>query len=274
MKRKDVLHYTLTLLVVLLFVLPLYWVVMASLGKTGSPPTEIPWWQPNPQWQNYNEIFEMIPLARQIGNSLWVVSVAVPLTLLTASFGGFAMAQLPDRARRALLWFSIIALVIPPASVWIFRFQILKLLQLVDTLGALMVPAVAGTTPLFVLLFYWAFRNIPNELFEAARLEGANALHLWFRIALPLAMPTSVTVAVLCFALYWSDFVGPVLYLYDPTTYTLPIGLQLLNQLDSTNWALLMAGAVVMTAPIILLVLLVQRLFLHEFSLAELFGKN
>lgn len=274
MGRKDRVAYGLTVLVVLLFILPLYWVVMASLGETGSPPTEIPWWQPNPQWQNYTEIFEMVPLARQIGNSLWVVLIAVPLTLLTASFGGFAMAQLPDGPRRAMLWFSIIALVIPPASVWIFRFQILKLLQLVDTLGALIVPALAGTTPLFVLLFYWAFRNIPNELFEAARLEGANALHLWGRIAMPLALPTTVTVSVLCFALYWSDFVGPVLYLYDPQTYTLPIGLQLLNQLDSTNWPLLMAGAVVMTAPIIGLVLLVQRLFLHEFSLADLFGKN
>jgi multiple sugar transport system permease protein len=274
MRLKAWVRYGLTLAIVLLFVLPLYWVVMASLGETGSPPTEIPWWQPNPQWQNYREIFEMVPLARQIGNSLWVVVVAVPLTLLTASFGGFAMAQLPDAPRRVMLWFSLIALVIPPASVWIFRFQVLKLLQLVDSLGALMIPALAGTTPLFVLLFYWAFRNIPNELFEAARLEGANALHLWSRIALPLAIPTTVTVAVLCFALYWSDFVGPVLYLYDPQTYTLPIGLQLLNQLDSTNWPLLMAGAVVMTAPIIGLVLLVQRLFLHEFSLADLFGKN
>lgn len=274
MRRKTWWQYGLTLLIVLIFVLPLYWVVMASLGPTGSPPTEIPWWQPNPQWQNYAKIFEIVPLGRQIGNSLWVALIAVPVTLLTASFGGFAMAQLPDPARRAMLWFSVITLVIPPASVWIFRFQILKLLQLVDSLGALIVPAVAGTTPLFVLLFYWAFRNIPNELFEAARLEGANAFQLWSRIALPLSIPTSVTVAVLCFALYWSDFVGPVLYLYDPKTYTLPIGLQLLNQLDSTNWPLLMAGAVVMTAPIVLLVLVLQRLFLHEFSLADLFSKN
>ncbi len=274
MRRKEWMYYGLTLVVVLLFVLPLYWVVMASLGETGSPPTEIPWWQSAPQWQNYRKVFEMVPLARHIGNSLWVVAIAVPLTLLTASLGGFAMSQLPDGPRRTMLWFSIVALVIPPASVWIFRFQILKLLQLVDTLGALIVPALAGTTPLFVLLFYWAFRNIPNELFEAARLEGAHALQLWGRIAMPLALPTTVTVSVLCFALYWSDFVGPVLYLYDPQTYTLPIGLQLLNQLDSTNWPLLMAGAVVMTFPVVGLILLVQRLFLHEFSLADLFGKN
>jgi multiple sugar transport system permease protein len=273
-KPKGWVQYGLTIGVVLLFVLPLYWVFMASLGETGNPPTVIPWWQSNPQWQNYNTIFEMVPLARHIGNSLWVVAIAVPVTILTASWGGFAMAQLPDHPRRLLLWFSVVALVIPPASVWIFRFQVLKLLQLVDTLGALMVPAIAGTTPLFVLLFYWAFRNIPNELFEAARLEGSNALTLWWRVGMPLAIPTTVSVAVLCFALYWSDFVGPVLYLYNPETYTLPIGLQLINQLDSTSWNLLMAAAVVMTAPIILLVLLVQRFFLHEFSLAELFSKN
>ena len=97
---------------------------------------------------------------------------------------------------------------------------------------------------------------------------------MWRRVAMPLAIPTTVTVAVLCFALYWSDFVSPVLYLYNPQIYTLPVGLQILNQMDSTNWPLLMAGAVVLTVPIVVLVFLLQRLFLHEFSLAELFSKN
>ncbi len=268
-------QYGLVVLLAALFVLPLYWVVVASLGKTGSaPPLGVTWWVNNPQWQNYATIFDIVPLSRNLRNSLLVVGIAVPLSILTASLAGFAMSQLPNYIRRFLLWYSIAALIIPSAAVWIYRFQILRILQLIDTLGALIIPAVAGTSPLFVLLFYWAFRNIPKELFEAARLEGAEAFEVWWRVAMPLAIPTTVTVAVLCFALYWSDFVGPVLYLYDPQTYTLPVGLQLLNQMDSTNWPLLMAGAVVLTLPVVALVFLVQRLFLHEFSLAELFSKN
>jgi multiple sugar transport system permease protein len=125
-----------------------------------------------------------------------------------------------------------------------------------------------------VLLFYWSFRRIPPEIFEAARLEGANPLLIWWRIALPLARSTSVGVIVLTFVMYWSDFINPVLYLYRPETYTLPVGLQILKQLDATNWPLLMAGAAFMTAPIVVLFVFLQRHFLSDMSLGELFERN
>ena len=135
---------------------------------------------------------------------------------------------------------------------------------LINTPFALIVPALAGSSPLFVLLFYWTFRRIPKDLFELARLDGAGALIVWRRIALPMAVPTTVAVGVLAFLFYWSDFINPLMYLRSQEFYTLPVGLQQLQQLDKTNWPLLMAGAVLMAGPAVVMFLFVQRYFLRD----------
>jgi multiple sugar transport system permease protein len=263
------------LILTVLWILPLWWVIVASLRQPGlAPLMSIEWWPSQPYWGNYREIFQILPLARYSVNSLIVVAVAAPVTLLTASLAGFSMAQLPDAPRRRLLLINVALLMIPAASVWLFRFQILRWLNLLDSLGAIIIPAFAASNPLFVLLFYWAFRSIPAELFEAARLDGADAWTVWRRIAMPLAFPTTACVLVLTFVMYWSDFVNPVLYLHDPANYTLAIGLQIFNQLDATNWPLLMAAAVYMAAPVVLLFVVLQRLFLHDLSPANLWSRN
>ena len=87
-----------------------------------------------------------------------------------------------------------------------------------------------GSSPLFVLLFYWTFRRVPSQLFEAARLDGAGILVIWAWIAMPLARPTTITVAVLAFMFYWSDFVSPLLYLKSESRYTLPVGLRVCSR--------------------------------------------
>jgi len=171
------------------------------------------------------------------------------------------MAQLGRRARRWLLVLSIGILMAPLMVVWLARYVLIARLGLVDSYLGLLAPALMGSSPLFVLLFYWGFRRMPVELFEAARLEGAAPLAIWRRVAMPLARPTTATVAVLTFILYWNDFINPLLYLKSPDLYTLSIGLQQLQQLDSTNWPLLLAGSVVMTVPVIVLFFLAQRQF-------------
>jgi multiple sugar transport system permease protein len=225
---------------------------------------------PNPLvWSNYAAIFAMLPLARYALNSLLVAAVAVPVTLLTASWAGFAMAQLPAHYRRRLAVLSIALLMVPITALWLTRYIFFAWVGLTNTYGALWAPALMGTSPLFVLLFYWAFRRLPAELYEAARLEGAQALTIWWRLALPLARPTVVAVGLLTFLVYWSDFLNPMLYLRTQALYTLPLGVQQLRQLDRSNWPLLMAAAVVMTGPAVLVFLGVQRYFLGEDGLAE-----
>jgi multiple sugar transport system permease protein len=269
------LKYIIGAVISLIFILPLYWGFVASLRPIGLPPAlSIEWWPSDPAWENYRQIFETVPLARYTKNSLIVVAFAVPITTMIASLAGFGLSQISDeRFRNQMMQFNIIALMIPGAAVWIFRFLIIKWLGLIDTLWALILPSFAATTPLFVLLFYWGFRHVPGEMFEAARLDGAGPLKLWWRLALPLARPTLTGVIVLTFVLYWSDFITPVIYIFNPQHYTLAIGLEIIKQMDLTNIPLLMAAATYMAVPVIFLFWFLQRFFLHDLSLANLFDR-
>lgn len=254
--------HALALAVAAVFLVPGLWVLAASLRQPGLPPPATIEWLPDPlAWSNYARIFEVLPLARYLGNSLLVAGLAVPLTILVASWAGFAMALLPPRTRYALLALAVVARMIPLTAVWLTRFLVLRELGVIDTILALLAPVWLGSSPFFVLIFYWSFRRQPAAVFEAARLEGAGALRTWASIAMPLARPAVAAVALLTFVQYWSDFMNPLLYLKSDDRTTLALGLRVLQQLDATNWPLLMAGAVVMMLPVLLLLLVVQRAF-------------
>ena len=253
--------------IVLAFALPLVWMLVASLRTPGLAPPRGVEWLPQPlSWSNYPALFKLLPLGRYFLNSLILCGLAVGFTLLIASWAGFGMAQLGRRARRWLLLLSIGILMAPLMVVWLARYVLIARLGLVDSYLGLLAPALMGSSPLFVLLFYWGFRRMPVELFEAARLEGAAPLSIWRRVAMPLARPTTATVAVLTFILYWNDFINPLIYLKSQSLYTLAIGLQQLQQLDRTNWPLLLAAALVMTLPVVLLFIITQRYYLQDYS--------
>lgn len=247
------------------FLVPLAWIVAASLRAPGLPPPRTIEWLPNPAtWSNYQAIFQIVPLGRYALNSLWVASLAVILTAVTASWTGLAMALVSPRWQRRLALLCVALLLVPAGALWLPRFVLFTWIGLMDSYGALLAPALMGSSPLFVLLFYWTYRRLPAELFESAVLDGAGLLTIWWRLALPLSRATLVAVGILTFLMYWSDFINPLLYLKTPDLYTLPIGLQQLKQMDRTQWPLLLAGAVVMTAPTVALFLIVQRFFLGE----------
>ncbi|HMA33098.1 MAG TPA: carbohydrate ABC transporter permease [Chloroflexia bacterium] len=256
------LHYALAVLVGGLFVVPLAWMASTSLRPAGIPAAGgFEWLPPVLSLANYPRIFSALPLGRYLGNSILVVAVAVPLTLLTGSLAGFALAQLPARLRNGLVGVSVAALLVPAMALWITRFLVYKAIGILDTPLALIAPAIMGTSPLYVLIFAWAFARVPRDLYEQARLDGAGAWRIWWTIALPLVRPAITAVAILATVAYWSDFISPLLYLNNQAYYTLPVGIQALQQMNRTNWPVLMAGAVVLTAPVLGLFLVAQRFF-------------
>ena len=226
-----------------LFVLPLLWAALAALRPAGTPLAS-PLLAARPTLAAFGRLASVIPLWRFSANSLLVVALAVPLTLLTASWAGFAMARLPRPAQRRWVLVSLLALMVPGVALWSARFLLYSRLSLIDSLWVLIAPAFMGSSPFFVLMFYRAFRRIPTAIYDAARLDGASLLHTWRRVALPIARPTAAAVAVLTFVLYWGDTLSPLLYLSDVNHYTLPVGLELLAQLARADYPLLMAGAV------------------------------
>ncbi len=274
-RLASALFHLVGVLISIACLLPLYWVAVASLRQPGLPPPRaIEWWPSAAHWDNYAELFRIVPMARYVLNSLIVVAIAVPVTVLVAALAGFAMSQLGAAWRQRLVVASVALLLIPGMAIWTLRFYILNKLGLIDSLAALIAPAVAGGNPLFILLYYRACFRIPPELYESARLEGAGAWTAWRRVALPLVRPTTAAVTVLAFALYWGDFTTPVLYIYRPDLYTLPIGLQLVRQMGSTNIPLQMAGSVLMIAPVLVLFLGLQRLFLTNLTFNEVTNDN
>lgn len=252
----------LRLAVAALFLLPVLWMVSASFFPRGAPLPQS--WRLLPlgaTLSHYGRVWGLVPFARFAANSLLVMATAVPLTIVTSSWAGLSMALLPRRSQQRLVLLSLAVLLVPGIALWSARFFIYKQLGWLDSTWALIAPAWMGSSPFYVLMFYRAFRRIPRAIFDAARLDGAGVLPTWWQVALPIARPTAIGVAILSFVLYWGDFISPLLYLSTERQYTLPIALQLLQQMDRSDWPLLMAAAVMATAIPVLIFLIAQPYF-------------
>lgn len=247
------------------FLLPLIWAVATSLRPVGAPlPREMEWIPSPAAWENYRAVFDIVDAVRFAFNSLLVAAVAVPLTILFASLAGFAMSQLSLRTRSRLVALSALCLMVPLTAIWIPRFLLFKEAGLMNRRAALMVPSLMGTTPFFALLFLWAFLNVPREVYDAARLDGAGAYRIWAGIGLPQAKAAGITVAVLAFVHYWNSFVEPLLLMRTADKFTASLGLRMLYSLDSTNWPIVMAGSVLTIVPAVTVFVLAQRAFMRE----------
>ncbi|RPJ23087.1 MAG: carbohydrate ABC transporter permease [Chloroflexi bacterium] len=267
MKINRWLNHLVSLGIAGLFLLPLFWMFSASLRAPGLPPPRGIEWIPSPlTFSNYARLFEILPLDRYIFNSLYISTIGVLLTLLTASWAGLGMSLLGKRARLRLLILSAILQIIPITAVWLTRFLLFAWIGVTNSRLPLLAPALMGSSPLFVLLFYWTFRRVDRAIFETAQLDGANLLQIWWKVGLPLARPALMAVGLLSFLYYWNDFITPLLYLRSQSLFTLPVGLLQLQEMDKTNWPLLMAASAVMTIPAVIIFSVLQRALLWQDS--------
>lgn len=265
--KPNAIHLPAILISLLLF-MPLLWMLVGSLAETGAARRTLGevlgTISLGSLSDNYAEIFRIVPLGRYFLNSLLVSTLGVALTLLTASWAGFAMAQLPRRMRRWLIGLSIVLLMTPVTALWLTRFLLFSWLGVSNSYLPLLAPALMGSSPLFILLFYWSFRRIPLEMFESAYLEGATPLLNWRLVAMPQAAPAVMAVGLLAFLFYWNDFINPLLYLRSQKLYTLALGLNQIRAMDQTEFPLLLAASLVMTIPALVVFLLAQRSLLGK----------
>jgi multiple sugar transport system permease protein len=250
--------------ITLLFLLPLASMFVGSLRKSGLPPPRGIEWLPNPiSWDNYAQVFQLVPMGRYMVNTLVVELMAVPVTLLVASWAGFALSQLSAKFSRRVITAALLMLLLPETALWVSRFIEYRLTNLLNTPFALAATSIFGTSPLFTLIFYWTFRRVPNETWEAARVDGAGAFRTWWSLGVPMARAAFAAVGVLTFVYHWREFREPLLYIRDFDKYTLSVGLAYLEQLDRTNLPILMAGSVIVTIPILIIFLIAQPFFLE-----------
>ncbi|PZF99047.1 carbohydrate ABC transporter permease [Micromonospora deserti] len=251
--------------VILVFVPPLLLLVSGSLTEPGLPPSPTPQLVPDPvSGTGYRQAVEIGGLLRASVNSVLVAVVAVPLSVLVASLAGFALARLAPRTTATVVAASLVALMVPATALLVPRFAIFRALGLTDTLVPLIAPALLGTSPLYVLVYYLAFRALPADLYDACLVEDLSPMRTWWRVALPLVRPVTAALTALTFVLTWSNFLDPLIYVYGRDLFTLPLALRSLSVLDPTNFPVFLAGAVLATAPALLVFVLAQRRFLHH----------
>jgi multiple sugar transport system permease protein len=257
----------------LLFTGLLLFMVAGSLREPGRPPPRTPELLPSPFTPaNYADAADLVDLGRATLNSLLVAALIVPVSVLVASWAGFALARLPRRLANAVIAASLVALMVPLTALLVPRFALYSALGVTDTYLPLVAPALIATSPFYVLVYWFAFRRLPRDLWDACSLEAMTPFATWRRVAMPLVRPVTAAVAALAFLTSWSNFLDPLIYLYRKELFTVPLALKSLAQLDPTNYPLLLAGAVLATVPVVAVFLVVQRWFLHAPKEASWFG--
>ena len=251
--------------VAVLYAVPVLLLLLGALRPGGGPPPRGLGLVPDePTLDAFSRLTALLPVERYLLNSVVVVAVAVPLTVLVAALAGYGAALLGPRGRRLVVVACLGLLTVPAAALWTSRFEVYAAVGATDSLVPVVAPALLGTSPLFVLLYLWAFSRLPRSQRDAAALEGAGAVRTWWAVAMPQVRPVTLAVAVLAFTAHWGNLVDALLYLRRQELFTLPAGLRTLQQLGPTDFPLLLAGAVVATVPAVLAVVLGQRLFLDD----------
>lgn len=247
-----------------LFLLPLVLLVAGSLRPVG-PAGPVPQLVPDgATLDNYRLALEAVDLARQGLNSIVVAAMVVPLSVAVAAAAGFAIARLPTTPRRLLVAATLAAAMLPLTILLVGRFTLFARLGVTDSYLPLVAGGLLGGSPFHVLIYYVAFRRMPPELFDAARLEGASALRLLVQVGLPGARTASLAVAVLAFAGSWGNVLEPLVYLSDPALHTLPLGLRALAAFDFPRQPIMLAGAVMSVVIPVVVLLVAQRSLRHE----------
>ncbi|MFI0976168.1 carbohydrate ABC transporter permease [Streptomyces sp. NPDC021093] len=245
------------------FAVPLVWLMLSSLMSDTEinrfPPAL---WPSKIDLGGYGYVLGNAMFPQWLLNSAIVSSVAVMSNLVFGVLGGYAFARMRFAGSRALLVLMLATMVIPFQLTMIPTFLVMKKLGLIDTLGALIVPALV--TPFAVFLLRQFFLSLPRELEEAAWIDGCSRLRVIRSIVLPLARPALATVAVLTFLTTWNDLTWPLIAINHDTQYTLPLGLTTFQGQHHTRWSAVMAGNVLTVLPVLIAFLLAQKAFIRS----------
>ena len=255
----------------LLSLAPLLWMLSVSLMQPGEasafPP---PLWPKVATLSNYHELFVRAGMGRYLLNSFLIASAATLLSLLFNVLAGYAFAKLQFAGREKVFAALLAALVIPGQVAMMPLFLMLKQIGLVNTYAGAIVPGMAGIFGIFLVRQY--ARTIPDELLEAARIDGAGEFRIFWQIVLPALKPILVTLAIFSFLGSWNDFMWPLIVLTDDQLHTLPVALASLSREHVQDNELMMAGSVVTVLPVLLLFLSLQRYYLQGLLLGSVKG--
>jgi multiple sugar transport system permease protein len=273
MKRAHtLLSHAVLLALGALFFLPFYWLFITSLKADTEIFATPPIWFPHRlHWDNYPRAVSYIPFFLYLRNTTLISLLSVVGSVLSCSLVAYSLAKIRWRGRDALFFLIVATMMLPDQVTMIPVFSIFKQLGWIDSFKPLVVPKFLGAA-FYIFLLRQFFLTIPQELSDAARIDGCSELATYWRVILPLAKPALATVGLFTFMAAWNDFTGPLLYLNDDTKATLSLGLQQFVGQHETEWAMLMAASTLMALPMILLFFLAQRFFIEGITLTGIKG--
>jgi multiple sugar transport system permease protein len=256
------LSYIFLIGLAMLMLLPFIWMISASLKMDKDVFTfPIRWIPEIPQWSNFSKIWTTIPFLNMFANTSKLTVIITFLQLLTSSFAGYAFAKLKFKGRDILFLAYISSIAIPWQAYMVPQFIMMRRFDLVDThLSLIMLQAFSAFG---VFLMRQFFISIPNDILDAARIDGLSEYGIYFRIMLPLSKPALATLTIFTAVFVWNDFMGPLIYLNSTDLKTIQLGLRMFIQQYSANYALIMAASLVSLIPMIVLFLTFQRFFVE-----------
>jgi len=257
--------------VAFIVLIPVFWVILSSFKTNGElfsfPPTLFP---KEPTTSNYSTALTTGNFARYGWNSFFVATMSTVLALFTNSLAAFALAKYRFVGRQMLFLLTLATIMIPLQVIMVPIFLVLKNLGLVDSLWGIIIPPAATPTGVFLLRQYML--SIPDEILEAARMDGANEWGIYWRIILPLSIPALATLAIFSFTWRWNDFLWPFVVITSESKATLQLALARLLGQFGVDWTTLLAATVISLLPMLVVFLLLQRYFLNNLTAGSVKG--
>ncbi len=265
-KRTNyIVTYTLLMVGVLITVLPFLWMFFTSFKPEAEvflfPPRLLP---QEPTLGAYSDLFEKVNFGRVFFNSALITVSFTLLNIFVCSLAGYAFAKIKFFARDKIFYLFLATIMIPSQVTMIPAFMVLRHMGLLNNYLGLIIPGSASVFGIFLVRQFML--GVPDDLLDAARIDGCNEFHIYWHVVLPLLKPIMAMIAIFCFMGAWNDFLWPLIVMTSEKMYTLPVALAMLNGEHNTEWALLMAGAVVVTAPVVAVFFILQRHFIEGVS--------
>jgi multiple sugar transport system permease protein len=266
--RSGIGKHAVLIALSVMFAIPLLWMITTSF-KTADQAISMPVvWFPHPfLWSNYSQLFAAQPFFRYFLNTFLYAGITIVGVCISSSLVAYGFSRLRWPGRDVLFYVMLTTMILPFVCTLIPLFVMYHRFHMIGGYLPLEIPTFFGSSVFSTFLLRQFFMTIPSSLSEAARIDGANEFWIYSRIIMPLAKPAFASVILFQFIYCWNDYLGPLVYISNPNSYPLSLGLAEILGTYTTNWAWVMAGATMATAPIVILFFLTQRTFIQGITL-------
>ncbi|MGN0427216.1 MAG: carbohydrate ABC transporter permease [Agathobacter sp.] len=269
---SKVLIYVILIIIALIMVIPFLWMLSASIKSDREVFQMNPfvWIPAEPKWSNYTEIWTKIPFLKFIENTVFLTIVVTCLQLLTSSFAAYAFAKLHFKHKTTLFMAYIATIAMPWQVYMVPQFIMMRKMGLNDKLLAIICLQAFSAFGVFMMKQF--YEGIPDELCEAARIDGMSEYKIYANIMLPLSKPALSTLTIFTFVATWNDYLGPLIYLKSQEKKTIQLGLKMFIGQYSSDYGLIMAGSVLSLIPVLIVFLILQKYFVEGVAATGLKG--